>query len=429
LEHCEFRDPIHGFIQVRPFERKIIDSKPFQRLRSIKQLSLTYLVYHGAEHTRFGHSLGVMHLVTRAFRTVCEKNQEYFSDKKKEWYEQILRLIALLHDLGHAPFSHGSEEVFPEGKEHEHYTYEIIKTTEIADYINEIGAGFVSKYGDEYNITPELICSIYSGTNISNPDFIFLNTFMDSELDCDKMDYLLRDSYYCGVKYGSYDLDRLLACLTMYKDHEEGFLKLAIEEGGVQAFEEFVLARYFMFIQVYFHKTRRYLDLTLVDFLKDTLPAGCYPANIDDYLNYDDGYIWSKIKAKSSMNQTALKLINRDIMKCVYQTRTHADRSDQKIYNSICNNLKREFGETNFLFDSADKMPHKIPRNYDLTDEGVIPIILQHTNMPSTIGEQSHIISTLTERINILRIYTDQSLVGQVCKRVNEMISDLNTPA
>jgi len=74
-------------------------------------------------------------------------------------------------------------------------------------------------------------------------------------------------------------------------------------------------------------------------------------------------------------------------------------------------------------------MPHKIPRNYDLTDEGVIPIILQHTNMPSTIGEQSHIISTLTERINILRIYTDQSLVGQVCKRVNEMISDLNTPA
>ena len=101
-----YRDPVHGFIEVRPLEKKIIDSAPFQRLRHIKQLAMTNLVFHGAEHTRFGHSLGVMFLVTRAFHMAVENGaSEYrFSRKKIEWYEQILRLIALTHDLGHAPF-------------------------------------------------------------------------------------------------------------------------------------------------------------------------------------------------------------------------------------------------------------------------------------------------------------------------------------
>lgn len=99
-----YRDPVHGFIEVRPLEKKIIDSAPFQRLRYIKQLAMTNLVFHGAEHTRFGHSMGVMFLVTRAFRMAVENGAaEYrFSRKKIEWYEQILRLIALTHDLGHA---------------------------------------------------------------------------------------------------------------------------------------------------------------------------------------------------------------------------------------------------------------------------------------------------------------------------------------
>jgi len=174
-----FRDPVHGFIDIRPWERKIIDSQPFQRLRGIKQLALTYLVYHGAEHTRFGHSIGVLHLVSRAFRSVTAKNNDLFPQEKLEWYEQILRLIGLTHDLGHAPFSHGSELVFPEGQEHEDFTEQIVLNTEVAHFINEIGSEFVTKYGSEFNITPELICSIYHGKNITNPDFIFLKKFVD----------------------------------------------------------------------------------------------------------------------------------------------------------------------------------------------------------------------------------------------------------
>ena len=123
-----YRDPIHGFIEVSKKKKKIIDSSPFQRLRNIKQLATTYLVYHGAEHTRFGHSIGVMHLATRAFKAVTEKNPLLFREDPEEnkvvtaWYLQILRLIALTHDLGHAPFSHASEALFAGGKEHEDYT-------------------------------------------------------------------------------------------------------------------------------------------------------------------------------------------------------------------------------------------------------------------------------------------------------------------
>ena len=140
----QFRDPVHGFIEVSEDELKIINSAPFQRLRNIHQLATTYLVYHGAEHTRFGHSVGVMHLTSRVFDSVMAKNPNLFSDddeineRKIAWYRQILRLIGLTHDLGHAPFSHASEDLFEAGKEHEDFTKLIILETEIADYIREI---------------------------------------------------------------------------------------------------------------------------------------------------------------------------------------------------------------------------------------------------------------------------------------------------
>ncbi|MDL2253032.1 HD domain-containing protein, partial [Ruminococcaceae bacterium OttesenSCG-928-I18] len=244
----QFRDPIHGFIDVSPEERTIIDSRPFQRLRNIRQLATTYLVYHGAEHTRFGHSLGVMHLVTRVFESIVTKNPNLFDEKQKNWYRQVLRLIGLLHDIGHAPFSHASEELFPDDKTHEDYTCEIIHHTEVADLICSIGETYKKKYGEEYDISPELLWMIYEGKDVLNekyvlPDFQFLKSFMDGELDCDKMDYLLRDSYFCGVKYGNYDLDRLVSSFTIFRKEDENILLLSIERGGIHALEEFVLAR------------------------------------------------------------------------------------------------------------------------------------------------------------------------------------------
>lgn len=331
---------IHGFIDVTENELKIINSAPFQRLRNIRQLATTYLVYHGAEHTRFGHSLGVMHLTSRVFDSITQKIPHLFSENDKEnfykieWYRQLLRLIGLTHDLGHAPFSHASEELFEEGKKHEDYTKLIICETEIADYIKDIGTEFKKRYGDSYDITPELVWNIYEGKKIIDKpltlrEALFLKSFMDGELDCDKMDYLLRDSLYCGVSYGKYDLERFISTLTVY--NSDGIMQLAIERGGVQVLESFILARYFMFIQVYFHKTRRLLDKYLVKCLGNILPNGKYPEDIWDYLAWDDNRVLHLINNSNDAASSNFK--NRQVMTCVKESRVHSENADTKMLN------------------------------------------------------------------------------------------------
>ena len=426
----QFRDPIHGFITVSEEELKIINSAPFQRLRNIHQLATTYMVYHGAEHTRFGHSLGVMHLTSRVFDSVIEKNPLLFSDdtteneKRIDWYRQILRLIGLTHDLGHAPFSHASEELFAEGVEHEDYTKQIICETEIADYINEIGKCYVNKYGENYNITPELIWMIYEGKDVTDdkfimPDFLFLQSFMDGELDCDKMDYLLRDSHYCGVTYGRYDLNRFVSTLTAYKSGNK--LQLAIERGGIQALEEFVLARYFMFIQVYFHKTRRYLDKALVACLKEILPNGKYPDDINEYILWDDNRVLSAIS--SSQVEIVKQFKNREIMPCVYESKVHAEKSDAKSVNLIFKLLKPEFNDQ-ILLDRVDKAAHKLRPTLlshdDDSGKGIM-IVDDKTREVTNIMEESIILGSIINPISICRIYAKKNIADNVIQKIKEL--------
>jgi len=433
MRNDKFRDPIHGFIEVREHEKRIVDSAPFQRLRNIKQLALTSYVYHGAEHTRFGHSLGVMHLATRAFRSALSKGQYQFREDREEneryvsWLEQILRLIALTHDLGHAPFSHAAEDLFPvkevltNGKEkrykHEDLTEYIIKSNPISNIIKDIGQEYILKYGsDEYNITPEMISDIYIGRSPGrNLEFTFLKTFMDSELDCDKMDYLLRDSLYCGVSYGKFDLERLIASMVVTKRPEmEQTPFLCIDSGGVNVFEEFVLARYFMFVQVYFHRTRRYFDLTLSEALRKCLPDGAFPINVEQYLQWDDSKVLNLLKEKSQLFNEAKCIIDRHCWTCVYKTKTHPRGDGFTLFDTAKNILCKKFGkdvfESKFLIDrSADKLPHKIvPQKYSIDHEEVIAIVDKQGF--TTISDESHIINSLTEKINIQRIYAHEEV-------------------
>ena len=423
----KYRDPVHGFIEVSDLENKIIDSLPFQRLRNIKQLAMTYLVYHGAEHTRFGHSLGVMYVVTKAFTSAVKngKGVYAFSDEKIDWYRQILRLIALTHDLGHAPFSHASESVFPNGLEHEDYTEKIIKETCIANYINEIGKEFRKKYGDDYDITPDLICKIYLGKDPGEKnEFTFLRSFMDSELDCDKMDYLLRDSLFCGVNYGRYDIDRLIASLTIYVQH--GCPRLAIKDGGVQVFEEFVLARYFMFIQVYFHRARRFFDVMIYRALKDILPNGKYPECVSEYLEWDDTRVIQMMKNNRNNFEACKCIIDREVYPRVLHTKTHPEKADKREFYLIERELFEEFGRENFIEDSsAGKMPHKIPVKTEVEDEKAIVIIDESTGKCTTISENSHIIRSLTDKIDILRLYVEPELKDKVSDYIKKAYKDI----
>ena len=429
----QFRDPVHGFIEVSEDELNIINSAPFQRLRYIRQLATTYLVYHGAEHTRFGHSIGVMHLASRVFDSVIAKNKNLFSDnddeneRKVKWYRQILRIIGLTHDLGHAPFSHASEDLFENGEKHEDYTKHILLETEIAEHIKVLGQKFKEELGEQYDITPELVWMIYEGKDVTNekfiyPDFLFLKCFLDGELDCDKMDYLLRDSIYCGVSYGRYDLDRFVSTLTVHKN--ENTLQLAIERGGIQALEEFVLARYFMFIQVYFHKTRRFLDKMLINSLKAILPGGKYPTDVKEYLKWDDVRVLVLIAESSSVDVKAFK--NREIMTCVLESKAHSKKTDKLNAKLIFKELEKEYSDR-VVFDSVDKTAHKLNPYLISSDDDSgkgIMIVDEKSGDVKNIMEESMILNSIVDPIMINRIYVDKSIAANAIKKIKELQID-----
>ena len=264
-----FRDPIHGYIKVYDKEREIINTPTFQRLRRIKQLGPTNLIYHGADHTRFAHSLGVMELASKVYDILIMKNKQ---DRLLEWKESeiernkiLLRLVALLHDIGHPPLSHvGEGELFPEENKksltHKDFSKKIILgDTAIKEIIDELKG--------LYDIDSERIGKFITQ---EEPDPI-LQPIIDGPLDVDRMDYLWRDSYYTGVHYGKFDLDRLINTLIMVYDKVQDSPTLGIEDGGVYTAEALILARYYMFLQVYFHNVRRAYDLHFTQFIKKTL--------------------------------------------------------------------------------------------------------------------------------------------------------------
>jgi HD superfamily phosphohydrolase len=272
----EIRDPIHGFIIRRPCEQKIIDTKLFQRLRGIKQLALASLVYPGALHTRFEHCIGAMHIAGRVAHKLQLSAEE----------SNILRLSALLHDIGHGPFSHVSEDVLEaisgQKKVHERLTAKIISSHRDLS-------------GPLSGCDREEIVGLLEGKRSDS----ILKAILSGPLDVDKQDYLLRDSYFCGVKYGVYDLDRLLETLRVRPDRGDRFL--AISQDGVQALEQFVIARYHMTGQVYRHRIRLITDsmiirgitlgieLDKIDWLRQLYTYDDTEEFLQTYLFWDDG--------------------------------------------------------------------------------------------------------------------------------------------
>ena len=216
----EIRDPIHGNIAVGPVEERIIDTPEMQRLRYIKQLDLSYLVFTGANNTRFEHSLGTMQVCKDLFLGALGRDEAEFS------------YVGLLHDIGHGPFSHLSEPYIERaiGKNHEQLGEERIRTSEISDIISDSGMSL------------NKILAYFRGSEKIN--------VVGGALGADRIDYLMRDSLYTGVAYGIIDYDRLKTRLVLYKG------RVAVLESGISGAESMLIARYFMHSNVYMHHAK-----------------------------------------------------------------------------------------------------------------------------------------------------------------------------
>jgi HD superfamily phosphohydrolase len=266
-------------VRLDTHEREILNSEPFQRLRNIHQLALTYLVYPGATHKRFEHSLGVLELASGVFDVVTsgdnitDEIRSSLPQLKRDdlpYWRHVLRAAALCHDIGHLPFSHAAEkELLPEGWDHERITRELI----CSDYMAQIWN----------RMTPPLRCSdivkLALGPKKANDlqftdwEAILSKIIVGDAFGVDRMDYLLRDSHHVGVAYGHFDHYRLIDTLRLLPASPRDNKKvsscepvLGVEEGGLHAAEALMLARYFMYSQVYFHPIRRIYDIHLKDF-------------------------------------------------------------------------------------------------------------------------------------------------------------------
>ena len=421
-----FRDPIHNYIPVYEWEKEVIDTLPFQRLRGIRQLGLTSFIYHGAEHSRFGHSLGVMHLAGRFAQRLFKDPRhrdlvmERYSWTECRFEEEVDRLIiearlaGLLHDIGHSPFSHtGEHRLFPDGRQHESYSEEIIRSDSIG--------GIIDDRLSDFGVDRDRVASITSDTGIYEVGVV--RELIDSVWDVDKMDYLLRDSYYCGVQYGSFDLARILDTVTLYDEDPSGALSLGVDYGGIHAIEAFVLARYFMFTQVYYHKTRRAYDFLLTDFigrlLEEETGDSHYSTSLDEYLKWTDWHVFQKAFEKSDPNRKNLawRLIARQHPKPVYETGDHADEGTiNRAVLRLESEVKKQFQDVRTWTDQASDHPEKFRMDDTL--------YVRNRDQWETLKGLSKPLSGLDE-IKQFRLYADirgdtelESKIEQFCKQV-----------
>ncbi len=365
----EIRDPIHVFVRLDSHEREVLNSRPFQRLRHIHQLALTYLVYPGATHKRFEHSLGVMELASRVFDIVAKPDNVTDQirnllgplnqpDELRYW-RRVVRMAALCHDIGHLPFSHAAEkELLPDGWDHERLTREIISSDEMRSIWDRITPPL--RYEDivKLAVGPKKTKDL----QFSDWETILSEIIVGDAFGVDRMDYLLRDSHHAGVAYGKFDHYRLIDTLRILPPPPSGEGEdsqepaLGVEQGGIQSAEALMLARYFMFSQVYCHHVRRIYDIHLMDFLKEWLKGGAFSSDLSVHLGMTDNEVTAGLLA-AAFDQSKLghlharRIVAREHFKRVYERNPDDMKINSEAGIAVFEALNAEFGSENFRHD------------------------------------------------------------------------------
>lgn len=354
-------DPIHAFVRYNDLEREVISSWAMQRLRYIHQNSLAYLVYPGATHSRFEHSLGVMELAGRAYDTITATENRFpaseaiFPDEEQiKYWRQVIRLAALCHDMGHLPFSHAAEEeILPPGVCHETFTKQAIRSEEMQGIFSRVNG----------KINSEDIVKLAVGQKQTNQVFtpwekLLSEVITGDVFGVDRMDYLLRDSYYCGVAYGRFDHYRLIDTLRALPCTEDAkAITLGVEEGGLRSAEDLLLSRYFMFKQVYFHSVGRMYSIHLSDFLKTWIAQN--PKLTLEVFRMTDHEVLAEVSkaAKDPSHpgyESADCILRRKHYKLLYQP-TPAWVEKGVTAQAVAEMAKREFGEDAVRYDVGEK--------------------------------------------------------------------------
>lgn len=367
-------DPVHGGIPLFAHELDAIDQPLFQRLRHICQNDILFMVFPGARHSRFEHSIGTMHVAGRFYKAVIRAYLGEGSTNGKaipqavvdaiNYFYHVVRLAALLHDVGHAPFSHQFEQpkktkellnfdlLWPEDKwkayyqqkpveiHHEHfsvrYALEILTgvrhspvETQDVLVILETATGPPSPTFERHvgQLASFFVPYLPANDSLSSIALSFLRKMITSELDVDKMDYLLRDSYYSGSHYGSYNLDHLLTTVRFGFDPSDNWTGIGITEKGIHPLEDFVHSRFQMYVSVYYHKTvsglRWLLEEAINEILKDPAVAGWISTalyNPHEFVYLTDSYFWEAFRAyaRSHPGSASDRLFSRQKLKYLF---------------------------------------------------------------------------------------------------------------
>ncbi len=377
------RDPVHEYVRIE-YEviRKLLDTPEFQRLRRIHQLGGSYMVYHGAEHSRFSHSVGVYEIARRMINEV-----KGLKDVLNEYEQIVVLCAALLHDVGHGPFSHAFESVT--GISHETMTIRIILEGPhlrlLLDSVSE-------------NLAQD-ICSVIDH---SHPKTL-LTQIISSQIDADRMDYLLRDSYFTGVSYGEYDIERILRTFRIENN------RLVIKESGMNAVEDYIMARYQMYWQVYYHPTSRSYEIMLLHIFKRIKDV--YESNqtliqkhvlflvpfvidqnvsLEDYLFLDDNSMIHGFKKLALQNEDVIlqdlstRLLNRDIFKY--------EENDEELYQQK-QRLLQEKGYPVDYYLAIDSLTQEPYLPYLTKDQQIM--ILMPDGQVKELSEVSSIVSAI----------------------------------
>lgn len=356
MPSLEIRDPIHTFVRLEGDEKRVLDSRPVQRLRHVHQLAMTFLVYPGATHRRFEHSLGVMELAGRIFDTVTRREKITHSSverivpterDKLDYWRRTLRVAALCHDIGHLPFSHAAEhDLLPNGWDHERLTIELIRSPEMCDLWAEMTPPLRPD-----DIVKLAVGAKKAGTELSDWETILAEMIIGDVFGADRMDYLLRDSWHTGVVYGHFDHHRLIDTLHILPQFGDGSEEpvLGVEDGGLHTAEALLLARYFMFTQVYFHRVRRSYDMHLKDFMREYFGDRALPIDPEGHLTTTDNEVYAAILAASRDSSRpghlpAKRLVERQHFRVVYQRNPVDLATNPEAAARIQEALQEEFG-------------------------------------------------------------------------------------